>query len=95
MNIHVANLNLNLVESDLRRMFSPYGEVLSVALIRDKLNHRPRGTAFIEMPVDKEAQSAILGLNGQHVNGKAIKVKEVEYDPTLGSYRFDPNRKIF
>ena len=95
MNIHVANLNVNLVESDIRRMFSPYGEVLSVSLKRDKLNHRPRGTALIDMPVDKEAQKAILGLNGQQVSGKAIKVTLVEYDPALVNYRFDPNRKIF
>jgi RNA recognition motif-containing protein len=95
MNIHVANLNVNLIESDLRRMFSTYGEVLSVLLVRDKINHRPRGTALIDMPVDKEAHKAILGLNGQQVNGKAIKVTEVEYNPALANYRFDPNRKIF
>ena len=40
MNIHVTNLHLNLVESDLRRMFTPYGEVQSVNLVRDKINHR-------------------------------------------------------
>lgn len=95
MNIRVANLNVNLVESDVRRMFSPYGEVMSVLLLRDKLNHRPRGTALIDMPVDKDGVKAILGLNGQQVGGKFIKVTEVEYDPALVKYRFDPNRKIF
>ncbi|MGZ5511604.1 MAG: RNA recognition motif domain-containing protein [Nitrososphaeraceae archaeon] len=58
MNIHVANLNLNLIESDLQRMFSPFGEVKTVNLIRDSLNNRSRGRAFIDMPVEKEGKKA-------------------------------------
>ncbi len=90
MNIHVTNLHLNLVESDLRRIFTPYGEVHSVKLVRDKLNHRSSGRAFIDMPVEKQGKKAILSLNGTKVNGKNILVSEVKYDPNHNSYTLQP-----
>ncbi|MGZ5189437.1 MAG: RNA recognition motif domain-containing protein [Flavisolibacter sp.] len=90
MNIHVANLNLNLIESDLQRMFSPFGEVKTVNLIRDSLNNRSRGRAFIDMPVEKEGKKAILNLNGLEIKGKFIVVSEIMYDPGHSTYSFKP-----
>ena len=90
MNIHVANLNLNLIESDLQRMFAPFGEVKSIQLVRDSLNNRSRGRAFIDMPVDKEGRKAILNLNGLEIKGKFIAVSEIMYDPGYSTYSFKP-----
>ena len=90
MNIHVANLNLNLIESDLQRMFSPFGEVKTINLVRDSLNNRSRGRAFIEMPVEKEGKKAILNLNGLEIKGKFIVVSEIMYDPGYSTYSFKP-----
>jgi RNA recognition motif-containing protein len=88
MNIHVANLSLNVIESDLQRMFAPYGEIKSIQLVRDNLNNRSRGRAFIEMPVDKEGKKAILNLHGAEIKGKLIAVTEVMYDPGLSTHSF-------
>ena len=90
MNIHVANLNLNLIESDLQRMFSPFGEVKTINLVRDSLNNRSRGRAFIDMPVEKEGKKAILNLNGLEIKGKFIVVSEIMYDPGYSTYSFKP-----
>ena len=90
MNIHVANLNLNLIESDLQRMFSPFGEVKTINLVRDSLNNRSRGRAFIDMPVEKEGKKAILNLNGLEIKGKFIVVSEIMYDPGHSTYSFKP-----
>ena len=90
MNIHVANLNLNLIESDLQRMFSPFGEVKTINLVRDSLNNRSRGRAFIDMPVEKEGKKAILNLNGMEIKGKFIVVSEIMYDPGYSTYSFNP-----
>jgi len=81
MNIHIANLNTNLIESDLQRMFSKFGEVGSVELVRDKLNNRSSGHGFIEMPVKAEGERAIAGLDGLQISGKRILVTEMVYDP--------------
>ena len=75
MNIRVTNLNLNLIESDLQRLFMPFGEIRSVRIIRDKLNNRSKGSAFVDMPVEKEAENAIIGLQGRLLAGKIMNLK--------------------
>lgn len=81
MQIHVSNLHANLIEADILRLFSPFGEVDRVKLMRDKLNNRSLGRAFIEMPVQKQATQAIISLHGNDVRGKRLTVSKVEYDP--------------
>ncbi|MDQ3279657.1 MAG: RNA-binding protein [Bacteroidota bacterium] len=81
MQIHVSNLDTNLIESDILRLFSHFGEVDSVRLMRDKLNNRSLGRAFVEMPVPKEATQAVISLKGKEVKGKKLAVSEVMYDP--------------
>jgi RNA recognition motif-containing protein len=74
MDIQITNINLQLIEADLRRLFTPFGEVGPVQLVRDRWNNRSTGRAFITMPVDKQAQSAILTLHGTVLAGKVIAV---------------------
>jgi RNA recognition motif-containing protein len=81
MQIHVFNLHSNLIESDILRLFSRFGEVGSIQLVRDKLNNRSLGHAFVEMPVQKEASQAIVSLHGMEVKGKKWRVSAVVYDP--------------
>ena len=91
MQIRISNLHTNLIEADVQRLFTRFGEVASVQLIRDKLNNRSFGHAFVEMPVEKEAAQAILSLNGTDVKGKKIAVSEVVYDPSSNAlWRFRP-----
>lgn len=85
MQIHVANLHRSLIESDVQRLFSRFGEVDDVRLMRDKLNNRPTGRAFVEMPVSTQAAQAIISLNGNEVKGKRLTVSEVRYDPAPNS----------
>lgn len=81
MNLHVSNLNSNLIESDLQRLFGRFGEVNSVTLMRDKLNNRSLCHGFIEMPIQKQAEQAIATLDQLDVKGKRIRVTKVVYDP--------------
>jgi RNA recognition motif-containing protein len=82
MHIHVSNLSSNLIESDLQRLFSKYGEVSSVELVRDKLNNRSLCHGFIDMPLREEAEQAVASLDRTEVKGKRMDVTEVIYDPT-------------
>ncbi|HEU4904161.1 MAG TPA: RNA-binding protein [Flavisolibacter sp.] len=81
MQIHVSNLHSNLIEADIQRLFSRFGEVDTVRLVRDKLNNRSSGRAFVDMPVTKDAAQAIVSLNGSDLKGKKLSVSEVMYDP--------------
>jgi RNA recognition motif-containing protein len=80
MNIQINNLDLNLIEADLQRLFTPYGEINTVQIVRDQWNNRSKGRAIIEMPVEKEAQKAILSLNGVLLGAKNIVVTATPYD---------------
>lgn len=92
MNIHISNLNSNLIEPDLQRLFSKYGEVSSVDLVRDKINNRSLCHGFVEMPVKKEAEQAVASLDKTEIKGKRIVVTEVTYDPTPhASWSHSPN----
>ena len=77
MNIRVTNLNLNTIDSELRKLFSRYGAVNSALIVRDKNNNRPNGSALIDMVKDSEARFAIESLNQTIVDGKSISVVEV------------------
>ncbi len=82
MNIHVSNLSQNTIDADLRKLFSSYGEVLSAVVLRDKLNGRSRGTAFIDMINDAHGGLAVSGWHRTVLNVKEISVSEIEYSPT-------------
>ena len=81
MNIHIYNLSLNIIEGDLSKLFSAYGDVSFVVIIRDQKNGRSKGNAFVEMPVQAQGEQAILALDHMEIDGQAITVREIEYKP--------------
>jgi RNA-binding protein 39 len=76
MNIEIYNIHLNITEADLRRLFRPFGEVATVDLKRDKWNNRSTGHALVNMPIAKQALTAILTLHGIVLAGKTLVVTE-------------------
>ena len=78
MNIFVGNLAFTATEDDLRQLFEQYGAVDKVNLITDRDTGRARGFGFVEMPDSRAAQSAIQGLQGKDLAGRAITVNEAK-----------------
>ncbi len=76
MNIYVGNFSQETTEGDLREAFEAFGQVTSVKIITDKYTGDSRGFGFVEMPNSHEAQSAISGLDGKDLKGRALKVNE-------------------
>ena len=76
MNIYVGNVPHGTTEEELQEAFQAFGQVASVAIIKDKFSGESRGFAFVEMPSKAEAQSAIAGLNGKEFKGRALTVNE-------------------
>ncbi len=74
MNIYVGNLPFNATEDEVKDLFVPFGNVTSVALIKDKMTGQPRGFGFVEMASDDEAQKAITALNGKEFKNRAMVV---------------------
>ncbi len=76
MNIYAGNLNYNLSEEELEKVFAEYGEVTSVKIIRDKYTDQSKGFGFVEMAEDEAAQKAINELNGTEVKGRELRVNQ-------------------
>lgn len=76
MNIFVGNLASDVKEEDLTNLFSEFGQVKEVKIIRDLFTQQSKGFGFVEMPGLAEAQKAINSLNTIDVKGKKITVNE-------------------
>jgi RNA recognition motif-containing protein len=78
MNIYVGQLPYSVTEDKLRGIFAEYGEIVSLNLIMDKYSGRSKGFGFIDMPNNSEAEKAIKALNKSMLDGREIKVNQVE-----------------
>lgn len=81
MNIQVHNLSLNVIDSDIRKLFAAFGIVDAAEVIKDKLNGRSKGNAVVDMPVETQARQAIITLDQTIIDGKKISVREVPAFP--------------
>jgi RNA recognition motif-containing protein len=86
MNIYVGNLSHEITEDDLRLAFEPFGQVETATIIQDKHSGQSKGFGFVEMASKAEAQSAIDGLNGKELKGKALNVNEARPRTERGGY---------
>jgi len=77
-NVYVGNLSYDITQGKLQELFEAHGQVSSVNIITDRDTGRPRGFAFVEMMTDEGASAAISALNGQDVDGRALKVSEAK-----------------
>jgi cold-inducible RNA-binding protein len=85
--IYVGNMSYDTTESALRELFAAHGEVVSVSVVTDRDTGRPRGFAFVEMASDAAANAAISALDGQSLDGRALKVNEARPPATRGGGR--------
>ena len=76
MNIYAGNLSYDLNEEDLKKAFEEFGQVESAKIISDMYSGRSKGFGFVEMADETEAQSAIDGLNGKELKGRALNVNQ-------------------
>ena len=83
--IFIGNLNFETSESDVRVTFEQYGEVKRVTMMTDRETGLPRGFAFVEMPNDEEAATAIADLNGRQAGGRTLTVNEARPRPERSS----------
>lgn len=75
--IYVGNLPWSATESEVRDLFSAYGDVVSVSIVMDRETGRSRGFAFVEMP-DADALRAIADANGKNMNGRPLRINEAQ-----------------
>ncbi|MGA2281010.1 MAG: RNA-binding protein [Verrucomicrobiota bacterium] len=74
--IYVDNLATATTENDLKKLFSPYGNVAEVNIPLARASHRPRGFGFVTMATPEGARSAIQALNGKAIGTCTLTASE-------------------
>jgi len=78
MNIYVGNLAYNVTEEDLMSLFSGFGEVSEVKVIKDRPSGQSKGFGFVEMLNNSEADKAMKALNGARLKEQIIKLSQAK-----------------
>ena len=92
-NLYVGNMSFDTTQARLQELFEAHGEVTSVNVITDRQPGRPRGFAFVEMATEEAARAAIAALDGQEVDGRALKVNEAKPRAPRSGGRGDNRRR--
>ncbi len=79
--LYVGNLSYSVTEEQLRELFSQYGEIKEVVIIKDSYTDRSKGFGFIEFTNPTDAEKATSELNGKEHEGRTLKVNEAKQRP--------------
>jgi len=76
MTIYIGNLSYEAKEQDIQDLFSKFGEVSSVKLIKDNATGRSKGFGFVEMADASLSKRAIAELHETEFMSRNIVVNE-------------------
>ncbi|CAM0944374.1 unnamed protein product [Alopecurus aequalis] len=94
--LFVTGLSFYTSEKTLREAFEPFGELVEVKIIMDRISKRSKGYAFIEYTTEEAGGAALKAMNGEIINGWMIvvdvaKTKSRDRQPPSGASSFRPN----
>ncbi|HEX6930366.1 MAG TPA: RNA-binding protein [Gammaproteobacteria bacterium] len=81
--LYVGNFPYSVDEDQLRDLFSPYGEIEDLAMIKDRDTGRPKGFAFVTFASQQAAEKA-LEQDGKDLGGRPLKVNMATEKPARG-----------
>ena len=81
MEIYVGNLAYATTDDTLKAAFAAHGEVTAVRVVTDRMTGRSKGFGFVTMPDAAQAQAAIDALNGHELDGRTVRVNELQPKP--------------
>lgn len=75
--IFIGGFPYDLTEGDLITVFSQYGEVVNINLVRDKHTGKQKGYGFLCYEDQRSTILAVDNLNGSKILGRTIRVDHV------------------
>ncbi|KAE8721537.1 31 kDa ribonucleoprotein [Hibiscus syriacus] len=84
--LYVGNLPWDVDNARLEQVFSEHGKVIEARVVYDRESGRSRGFGFVTMSSETELNDAIAALDGQSLDGRAIRVNVAEERPRRGFF---------
>ena len=78
MKVYVGNLPKQVNDAQLNELATPFGKVVSAAVVTERTSGESKGFGFLEFGSEDEGRKAITGLDGKDMNGQALKVSEAK-----------------
>lgn len=82
--LFITGLSFYTSEKTLRAAFEPFGELVEVKVIMDKISKRSKGYAFVAYTTEEAASTALQEMNGKIINGWMITVDVAKSKPRYG-----------
>ncbi|XP_064951075.1 28 kDa ribonucleoprotein, chloroplastic-like [Musa acuminata AAA Group] len=86
LRVYVGNLPWQVDDGRLEQVFSEHGKVLEARVIYDRETGRSRGFGFVKMASQAETDDAIAALDGQSLDGRALRVNIAEERPRRAAF---------
>jgi U1 small nuclear ribonucleoprotein len=83
--LFVARLSHDTTEDTLKAVFSDFGSVVSVKLVRDSLTGKSRGYAFVEFESETDLKRAFVDADAKKIDGRRVLV-DVERGRTVSTW---------
>jgi len=74
--LFVGGLSFDTTEQSLEDVFTKYGQISEVVVIKDRETQRSRGFGFVTFENPDEAKDAMEAMNGKSLDGRQIRVDQ-------------------
>ncbi|XP_073403298.1 cold-inducible RNA-binding protein B-like isoform X2 [Dendrobates tinctorius] len=74
--LFIGGLSFDTDEQNLEQVFSKYGQISEVVVVKDRETKRSRGFGFVTFESPDDAKDAMQAMNGKSVDGRQIRVDQ-------------------